>query len=135
MLVPDSLAASLKVEPRQLRGWSALGATLLLAMDITARLKSGISVGLPASMMVLSHRVAFCGIGPLLSAMKVETEHGEVCEERNSSKNGNDMARFLESLLTNKVSVARPPEDAQHPLGHHTRAIEWFNSIGRLMAE
>ena len=64
LLVPDSLKGSSTMEPRQLRGSSALGAIVLLTMGMTARVKSGMGVGLPASMTVLSLWVAFMEFAP-----------------------------------------------------------------------
>jgi hypothetical protein len=62
--VPNSLNMSPTVAPRRLRGFSSLGAVVLLKTGITARGKAGLEVGFPASMMVLSLFVAFVEFVP-----------------------------------------------------------------------
>ena len=52
------------VEPHRLRGFSSLGAVVLLKTGISARVKAGMEVGFPARMMVLSLFVAFVEFVP-----------------------------------------------------------------------
>jgi hypothetical protein len=59
LLVLDSPKGSPTIFPRQLRGWSALVAVVLLIALIAARVKAGMHVRFPASLMVLALSVAF----------------------------------------------------------------------------
>jgi len=54
LLVPNSLNMPSPLKPPQLRGSSALISVMLLTMGITAHVKAGTGVALPASMMMLS---------------------------------------------------------------------------------
>lgn len=64
LLVTNSLKMPPTIEPRQLRGFSSLAAIVLLTMGITARVKAGMGVGFPASMLVLSLFVAVVDFVP-----------------------------------------------------------------------